>query len=328
MIFLNANNTKLMKNRKKNILLQALIIIALMIVLGFTGSYYTYKKHYQIKVKNSVQLQELLSYTGKRLPIVSAHRGGTSKNYPENCIETFENTLKHTYAIIECDPRYTRDSAIVLHHDPVLQRTTNGDGAVNNFTLNELKQFLLKDAGGDITDFKIPTLNEALEWAKGKTILVLDQKDVPPAVRLKIAEEHNALCNVIIIVYSFEDAKLCYKLNKNVMMEVMIPSIDMALEFEKTGVPWKNVIAFVGHVIPENKELYAFLHNKGVLCMAGSSRNVDRRYLTNNVSDYSTLKGEYQEFFKKGIDLIETDLPRELGTLLFKGQKIKNKYLN
>ena len=130
----------------------------------------------------------------------------------------------------------------------------------------------LKDLNGNITEYKIPTLDEALEWAKGKTILVLDQKDVPVAQRVKKVEEHKAIANVILIVYSFDDAALCHKLNNNIMMEVMIPDIEKAVEFEKTGVPWRNVVAFVGHNLPVDPELYEFLHQKGVLCIAGSSR--------------------------------------------------------
>ena len=41
-------------------------------------------------------------------------------------------------------PRYTKDSLIVLHHDPTLQRTTNGNGKLTDYTLNELKEIEIK----------------------------------------------------------------------------------------------------------------------------------------------------------------------------------------
>ena len=66
-------------------------------------------------------------------------------------------------------------------HDPTLERTTTGKGRVVDFTLGELKQLRLKDNSGNVTEFQIPTLDEVLDWARGKTILVLDQKDVSPA---------------------------------------------------------------------------------------------------------------------------------------------------
>ena len=46
------------------------------------------------------ELQELLSHTAEPLPLVSAHRGGgEQKGFPENCIATFEQTLRHTFAM-------------------------------------------------------------------------------------------------------------------------------------------------------------------------------------------------------------------------------------
>ena len=43
-----------------------------------------------------------------------------------------------------------------------------------------------------------------LEWARGKTVLVLDQKDVPVAARVKKIEEHKAESYAMLIVYSFQ----------------------------------------------------------------------------------------------------------------------------
>ena len=83
-----------------------------------------------------------------------AHRGGARAGYPENCIATFEHTLEHTFAMMEIDPRYTKDGTIVLHHDARLERTTNGKGLVADFTLQELKrarQTIIKENPADLT---------------------------------------------------------------------------------------------------------------------------------------------------------------------------------
>jgi glycerophosphoryl diester phosphodiesterase len=269
-----------------------------------------------ITVKKPADLHSIFKYNGERVHFVSAHRGGSLPGFPENTIATYENTLKNTFAIIELDPRHTKDSAMVIHHDPALGRTAEGKGNVSDFTLAELLKLRLKDSRGNLTDYHMPTFDEALEWAKGKTILVVDQKDVSAKERLKKAEEHNAVQNVILIVYSFEDAKLCYSLNRNVVMEVMIPDESKMLEFDKTGVPWSNVIAFVGHNLPADTRLYEMIHKRGALCMAGSSRNLDLKFLKGQTSDFSSLRDEYLDFFSKGIDLIETDVPVYLGPLV------------
>ena len=217
-------------------------------------------------------LRELFHYSAEPLHLVSAHRGGPRQRFPENCIATFENTLEHTYAIMEIDPRYTKDGSIVVHHDATLERTTTGKGRVVELTLQELKELRLKDSEGVVTEFQIPTLDEVLLWARGKTILVIDQKDVPVEARVRKIEEHRAEAYAMLIVYSFKDAKKCYELNKNIMMEVMIATRERFHEFDKTGIPWSNIIAFVGHMPPRDKELLQMIHAQGTCCMVGTSR--------------------------------------------------------
>jgi glycerophosphoryl diester phosphodiesterase len=152
-------------------------------------------------------LRELFRYTGESMPLVSAHRGGAQPGFPENCVATFEKTLQHTFAIMEIDPRYTKDGAIVVHHDPTLERTTTGQGRVAERTLQELRELRLKDSEGAVTEFRIPTLDEVLQWARGKTVLVLDQKDVPVEARVRKIEEHRAEAYAMLIVYSYADAR-------------------------------------------------------------------------------------------------------------------------
>lgn len=299
-------------NRKKRLGCIALMLASLLLFAFMKDS----DRLHVISVRKTADLHNIFKYNGHRAPFISAHRGGSLPGFPENSIATYENTLKNTFAIIELDPRYTKDSAMVIHHDPTLRRTTEGNGNVIDYTLAELLRLRLKDSKGNLTEYHMPTFDEVLEWAKGRTILVIDQKDVSAKDRLRKAEEHKCVQNVILIVYSFDDARLCYSLNKDVVMEVMIPTPEKVLEFDKTGVPWKNVVAFVGHNLPDNPELYKMIHDRGALCMAGSSRNVDLKFLRNQTTDFSTLKNEYLDFFTKGIDLIETDVPVYLGPLI------------
>ena len=47
--------------------------------------------------------------------------------------------------MIEMDPHYTKDSVLVVMHDPTLNRTSDGDGKIINYTYEELKKVRLKD---------------------------------------------------------------------------------------------------------------------------------------------------------------------------------------
>ncbi len=272
----------------------------------------------RIAPETPAELQSRFQPTSKPLAFVSAHRGGAQRGYPENCLATFEKTLQSTHAIMEIDPRYTKDGAIVLHHDATLDRTTTGTGRVSDFTLAELKQLRLKDNEGTVTDFQIPTLEEAFKWARGRTILVLDQKDMSATERVQKITEHSAEAYVMLIVNSFRDAQACYALNPNVMMEVMIPNREKAEEFDKLGVPWRNVVAFVGHTPPEDRGLYEYIHSKGASCMIGTSRNLDRNWITGKVSEIQKLEPDYRAFLERGADIIETDIPSQIGPMLFR----------
>jgi glycerophosphoryl diester phosphodiesterase len=274
-------------------------------------------KLHRIDAQSAQGLQELFRFTGEPLPLVSGHRGGPDKGFPENCLPTFERTLSRGFAMLEIDPRYTKDGAIVVFHDATLERTSTGKGKVADHTLAELKQLRLKDNDGNVTEFQMPTLDEALEWARGKTVLVLDQKDVPVAVRVKKIEEHRAEGHAMLIVNTFKDAQACHAANPNVMMEVMIPSRAKAAEFDTLGIPWRNVVAFVGHVPPEDKGLYELIHAKGAHCMIGASRNLDRQFIRREVADLKLLEPAYRAFLQRGADLIETDIPAHLGPMLY-----------
>jgi len=262
-------------------------------------------------------LRRLFRYDGERIPVVSAHRGGALAGYPENCIGTFEHTLQHTFSILEVDLRRSKDGRIVLHHDATLERTTTGTGRVADRTLPELKELRLKDKYGRVTDFRMPTLDQALEWARGKTILILDKKDVPVEVCVEKIEEHGAVAYAMIMAYSFQDIQKCHSLNQEVMMEAMIGNRRRFRAFDETRVPWSRIVAFVGHEPPKDRGLIEMIHAKGASCMAGTSRNLDGRIPGADEPELASLKARYRSRLDLGIDLIETDYPAQVGVLLY-----------
>jgi len=261
------------------------------------------------------ELKSYLTYQVTQVPILSSHRGGPTVGFPENCIATFENTLKYNYSIMEIDPRYTKDSMVVLMHDATIDRTTSGQGKVADYTYEELQQFRLKGINGDATKFKIPTLNEVLEWSSKNTLLILDMKTVPTKDRVKHIQMMKAQSSALIMMYNDEDAKLCYELDPDIMMEVFIPTIERAKEFESTGVPWNNVVAFVSHELQDNNPVFEYLHERGVLCIVGSSRNYDKAYASGEVTLEELHKG-YEGIIAQGADMIEADLGVEAGKFL------------
>ncbi|MCX6538722.1 MAG: glycerophosphodiester phosphodiesterase [Acidobacteria bacterium] len=70
-------------------------------------------------------------------PIIFAHRGGAALA-PENTMPAFDNGLACGADGIECDVHLSRDGVPMIMHDPTVDRTTNGTGAVVDLTAAEL----------------------------------------------------------------------------------------------------------------------------------------------------------------------------------------------
>ncbi len=259
-----------------------------------------------LKIKDVKELQEYFRYTGTDIPLISGHRGGAMKGFPENCIATFENTLRYTPATFEVDPRLTKDSVIVLMHDATLDRTTTGKGKVSDYTWEELKKLKLKDPEGNITQFRIPSLDEAIAWSRGKTVLILDKKDVPLAMTARIIKEFRAEAHVMVTVHNAEQAAFFYEGNNDIMFEAFVKTKEAMESYEKAGIPWKQIMAYTGPLNePANKALYDALHQRGVMCMISTAPVYDK------LTKWERERA-YREIIEAGADIIEADLAVEV----------------
>ena len=121
---------------------------------------------------------------------VFAHRG-LSSLYPENTLEAFRKALEYDIDGIETDVQLSKDGKLVIIHDELLNRTTNGKGFVKDFTLEELKK-LNANNGKDGT-YEIPTLEELLNLLKDYDITInLELKTSVfeyPGIEKKVYEE-------------------------------------------------------------------------------------------------------------------------------------------
>ena len=68
-----------------------------------------------------------------------AHRG-LSALMPENTLPAFAAALSLGADEIEFDVRLTRDAQLIVSHDRTLERISDGEGVLENFTLEELKK--------------------------------------------------------------------------------------------------------------------------------------------------------------------------------------------
>lgn len=103
--------------------------------------------------------------------LVAAHRGDW-RNYPENSIKAIEGAIKMGVDIVEIDLHKTKDGQLVVMHDSNLDRTTNGKGAIAETNLEDIRKLFLKNGAHMPTREKVPTLEEVLNFIRGKRIML------------------------------------------------------------------------------------------------------------------------------------------------------------
>lgn len=121
-------------------------------------------------------------------PLMLAHQGGEALA-PTNTMAAFDNADRIGGSdFLDIDIHLTRDGQIVGIHDETVDRTTNGHGRVDTFTLEELQQL---DAGYNFQDLqgnysyrgqgvRVVTLEEIFNKYADKYYLHFEIKDTYP----------------------------------------------------------------------------------------------------------------------------------------------------
>jgi glycerophosphoryl diester phosphodiesterase len=129
--------------------------------------------------------------------LVVAHRGRCG-DLPENAVEALAS-LPPWVGAVEVDVRTTRDGTPVLLHDPTVDRTTSGSGAVASMPTDEV--LALPRPGG----VRVPTLADYLRGCdeRGIATILLDLKaprgdDLPTIVEVARASPVSGRCVFLV----------------------------------------------------------------------------------------------------------------------------------
>lgn len=123
------------------------------------------------------------------IPRIVGHRGD-SHQAPENTLEAFERAIELNVDVIETDVHLTRDGHLIIWHDATLERNTDGQGRIEQYTLEELKRLdagytFSRDGGLSFPyrgkGVRMITLSEALEACPSQRFNV-DLKSKDPAI--------------------------------------------------------------------------------------------------------------------------------------------------
>jgi glycerophosphoryl diester phosphodiesterase len=138
------------------------LAIAGLVLVGLTAIYYG--------------VSIVLGATVAQSPQVIAHRGGVVLR-PENTMAAFSQAVADRVDWIEFDVQMSSDGELVVIHDPTVDRTTDGTGAVADLTLSELRRL---DAGDGEP---IPTFAEVVAFAKNAGVGIFPEaKSTDPGI--------------------------------------------------------------------------------------------------------------------------------------------------
>ncbi|WP_406589558.1 glycerophosphodiester phosphodiesterase [Bacillus atrophaeus] len=163
-----------------------------------------------------------------------AHRGA-SGYVPEHTILSYETAQKMKADYLELDLQMTKDGKLIVMHDEKLDRTTNGEGWVKDYTLAEIKQL---DAGSWFNEaypekakaryvgLQVPTLDEVLdhfgkhanyyiETKSPDTYPGMEEKLIASLQKHKLIGKHKKPGQVIIQSFSKESLLKIHQLNAN-----------------------------------------------------------------------------------------------------------------
>ena len=114
------------------------------------------------------------------MPRYVVHRGGAAL-WPENTLLAFRNAIALGAQTLEFDVHGTADGDVAVIHDPTVDRTTNGTGAVAALSVADLRRLRIKGVDGRLTDEWVPTLREVLALAAPAGAALLVEVNTPAA---------------------------------------------------------------------------------------------------------------------------------------------------
>lgn len=253
-------------------------------------------------------------------PLVFAHRGGGGL-FPENTLGAFEYSAKLGADVLELDIHATQDGKIVVLHDSTVNRTTDGQGKVSDFTFDELRKL---DAGFNFSadnnqtfpfrgkDIPIPTLEEIFDAFPDKTFNIEPKQSSPSIVKNFCSILRNKKMTEKVIVGSFRQEVLDeFRIECPEVATSASPSeVTSFLTYQKTGLSESYSPPMQALQVPE------YIGNLQVVTkdFVESAHKMNLKVHVWTVNETEDMK----RLLALGVDGIMTDYPDRLLDLLNK----------
>ncbi|MBI1361054.1 MAG: glycerophosphodiester phosphodiesterase [Alphaproteobacteria bacterium] len=238
--------------------------------------------------------------------VVIGHRGGPTRDYPPNALESLKRTFHAGTHGMEIDVARSSDGRLYLMHDDTLERSTTGSGTTDGLKWADIQKLQLK-TGRKTTDFHPASLEAVLDWAVSAGALVeLDRKSsvsiasVVDAVRRVHAEN-----SVLMVTYTDAQAEAVHHADPGLFIAATIHSASQLDRLLSHGLPADRLVAWTGDERPD-PELWKALRAKGVLSAFGTlgprGKSLDSAYWSDGDGS------EYTDLAAEGLAFVVTDL--------------------
>ena len=206
-------------------------------------------------------------------PLVIAHRG-FSDEAPENSIAAFQKAIEAKSDMVELDVRLSADNVPMVFHDRRLQRTSNGNGPINE---KHSRQLTMIDNGSwfspKFNKERIPELKDIFPLLKKNIRLNIEIKpDIvstndTSAVELVVAEVEKAkvLSKVMFTSFNHQMIKEVNDIDETIVTGVIYNPITHFRKSPSTLVKNSKAKIFVCSKFQINNEVVADTHDAGYL---------------------------------------------------------------
>jgi glycerophosphoryl diester phosphodiesterase len=233
--------------------------------------------------------------------MVAAHRAGHN-GHPENSLSAWQHAIETGVDIIETDVKVTKDSVVVLMHDGKINRTTNGTGNPEDYTLAELKKFRLKMPDGTVTDESIPTFEDALKLARGKILIDIDIKTSHLKPVADVVRKMNCQSQVLYFDNDYNALRKVLSMESGAMM------MPRAYSYQMADSALKIFSANVVHIDDSfyTRELTDLIRSKGSRVWINALGGPDDKIRAGKIEQ------AVSELLKYRANIIQTDEPEKL----------------
>lgn len=252
--------------------------------------------------------------------LITAHRGLSCANIPGNTQISFEAALAQGADMIELDVTRASDGELFIFH-PGMERVFLGiEKRLQELSTEEIRRLRFLNYDHVPTDYPLMTLDEALEFLKGKCYINIDKFWDNPEGICYVLRRHDMMDQVLV--------KSSYSDNVVKTLKDVAPEIPFML-ITKEQDPYSDLlknsgINYVGAEVlfkeenaPVASENYiASMANKGLIVWVNAIVYNYKTILAAGHNDDISAAGRMDEgwgwLLDKGFHIIQTDFPYQL----------------